>query len=104
MSEMKHTPLPHLTGCYKTPLGLGIYTEPVKDINTPEILCETQELADRVIASVNARPQVEDAIRAANAAEKWRESQREPTLRADEWQGVLAKIRALESALGGKAE
>ncbi len=66
MSETKHTPLPHLTGCYKTPLGLGIYTEPVKDINAPEIICETQELADMVIASVNARPKVEELVSAVN--------------------------------------
>ena len=65
MSETKHEPLPHLTGCYKTPLGFGIYTEPIKDLNAPEILCETQELADAVIASFNAAPKIQELLEAA---------------------------------------
>jgi hypothetical protein len=45
---------------------------------------------------VAEREKVRDVIRAANAAEHWRKIQREPTLRADEWQAVLVKIRQLD--------
>ena len=88
MSETKY-PLPPEYGPYR----LAIYNG--KDELVTVI---TQLKVD------NVRPKVEDALRAANAAEKWRESQREPTLRADEWQGVLAKLRALKSAQEGNDE
>ena len=54
--------------------------------------------------SVAARPKMKEAIAVANAAESWRLSQREPTLRSDEWHGVLTKLREAEAVLDGKAE
>ena len=101
MSEKKHAPLPHLTGCYKTPLGLGIYTEPVKDLNAPEILCETQELADAVIASFDAAPKIQELLEAAKLALPCLPGDREY---AEAVHGLELAIREVEAALGKLSE
>ena len=63
MADEKQTPL--LIGSYKTPLGIGLYTRPLKDLEAPEILCETEELARMVLSSVNASPLVDELADAA---------------------------------------
>ncbi len=108
MSETKHTPFPHLSGCYKTPLGLGIYTEPLKDLNAPEIICETQELAEHVLTSVNARPKVEELVEAAKDAQAvialFAHGRGLDSREASTQKRLEKAIREVEAALGGKAE
>ena len=62
--EQKHSPLT-LIGCYKTPLGIGVYTDPVKDLEAPEIICETFELGGLILRRVNEGPKVDKLLEIA---------------------------------------
>ncbi len=113
MNEPKRAPLPwKVTDEYQTEDVNTTYHVAIKDAEGKLVLAIQQVTADAgeqmrairaVVAAVNASLQVEAAIRVARAAEYWRQSQREGTLRADEWQTLLSKLYAIEATLAEEA-